>query len=328
VTYSAPEIRRWGVAAVGDAAGAVDTRAAAAGAARDGLTDGTASLVDGWSGVAADAVSEAADRERSQVAGLHDDLAALAETLRRAEDALAPAVAALRECLTEAENSGLVVEGTGDGGALVRPMPWRQDVDDSVVNGHAEAIGAAVATVRSLDHHYGREIDGIAALLYRSIPPEVDRSPIPGPDDPGPGRAVDAVTGAMRFGFGGLADDLDPETRGKHMLNPVPDDFGRVASTGLRGLGRFAGPLGSGLTVYDGVESYSRGEATAGEAVAGTGGALAGGLRGGFAAGALLGSSVGPLGTIIGAGIGAALGSFLGQKMFGAAYDVVFDNGE
>lgn len=313
MTYSAPEIRRWGVAAVGGAAGAVDTRAAAAGAARDGLTDGTASLVDGWSGVAADAVLETADRERSHVAGLHEDLAALAETLRRAQDALAPAVAALCECLTEAENSGLVVEGTGDGGALVRPMPWRQDVDDSVVNGHAEAIGAAVATVRSLDHHYGREIDGIAALLNRSIPPEVDRSPIPGPDDPWPGRAVDAATRGMDAALGRHADEVDPSTRGRHAASALPDDVADSSARGLRTLGRFAGPLGNALTVYGGVRDYAEGRTTADEAVMETGGALGGGVAGGALAGAAAGSIFGPVGTFLGAGVGAVVGVELGK---------------
>ena len=98
------------------------------------------------------------------------------------------------------------------------------------------------------------------------------------------------------------------------MLNPAPDDFGRAAATGLRGLGGVAGPVGGGLTVYDGVKAHAEGRTSTGEAVAETLGALGGGALGGAAAGAVAGTMFGPLGTFIGAGIGAAVGTYLGQQ--------------
>lgn len=104
---------------------------------------------------------------------------------------------------------------------------------------------------------------------------------------------MDAMTGAMSRGYADVADELDPWTRGKHKLNPAPDDFGKGAATGLRGLGRFAGPLGSGLTVYDGMKGYSEGRTSADEAIVETIGALGGGALGGAAAGAAAGTVLG-----------------------------------
>ena len=170
----------------------------------------------------------------------------------------------------------------------MRPAAGRDDIDQATVDEHAEAIRLAVDTVFSLDAHYGGQIDEIATRLHGAIPSEVDRSPIPGPDDPWPSRGVDAMTRAMSAGYPAFADELDPDTRGKHKLNPVPDDFGRSASTGLRGLGRLAGPLGSGLTVYDGVKAHAEGKTSTREAFIETTGALGGGALGGAAAGAAL----------------------------------------
>ena len=322
MTLALAQIRRWRAAALTEAAVSVGNRRGVSEDSRRRLSVGMELLGDGWSGVAADAVRGAADLEWSHLTKLHDGLDDLADTLHRAEAALGPAVQAVRDRIAEAEASGLKV-----GDVSVRPAAGRDDVDQATVDGHAEAITDAAETVRSLDEHYGREIDRVAVLLHRAIPQEVDRSPIPGPDDSWPGRGVDAMTGAMFHGFPNLADDLDPETRGKHTRNPAPDDFGRKTSAGLRGLGRLAGPLGSALTVYDGVASYARGEKTAGEAGWETIGALGGGLGGGAGGGAAAGMAIGPVGAVIGAGIGAAVGSYLGQKTGGKVHEGIFGSG-
>ena len=133
------------------------------------------------------------------------------------------------------------------------------------------------------------------------------------------------MTAAASKGYPDFADELDPDTRGKHKLNPAPDDFGRAASTGLRGLGRLAGPLGGGLTVYDGMKTHAEGKTTSLEAFLETGGALGGGMVGGAAAGAAAGTLFGPVGTFIGAGIGAAVGTYLGQKAGNAVHEEFFD---
>ena len=129
------------------------------------------------------------------------------------------------------------------------------------------------------------------------------------------------MTAAMSEGYPAFADELDPHTPGKHKLNPVPDDFGRSASTGLRGLGRLAGPLGSGLTVYDGVKAHAEGKTSTGEAIVETTAAFGGGALGGAAAGAAAGTVFGPVGTFIGAGIGAVVGTYLGQKAGDAVHE-------
>lgn len=287
---------------------------------RRDLVDGAVELDDGWDGEAADAVLDTVEREKSHVSRLADGLEDLADALRSSQAALGPAVQTVRDRIADAEAAGLEVSESS-----VRPLPGRDDIDQSTVDEHAEAISSAVDTVRSLDEHYGREIDQIAARLHAAIPLEVDRSPIPGPDDPWPGRGVDAMTGAASRGYPDVADELDPLTRGKHMLNPAPDDFGRAAATGLRGLGRVAGPVGGGLTVYDGVKAHAEGETSVGEAVWETTGALGGGMLGGAAAGAVAGSMFGPVGTFIGAGIGAAVGTYLGQKAGDVVHEGLFD---
>ncbi|UVE94140.1 WXG100 family type VII secretion target [Dietzia sp. B32] len=314
------DIRRWDVSALAGAAGDVGRQGKVAEGIRRYLVDGASTLDDGWDGQAADAVLDTVEREKSHVSTLADGLEDLADALRGSQAALGRAVQAVRDRIADAGAAGLQV-----GESSVRPVSGRGDIDQSTVEEHAEAISSAVDTVRSLDEHYGREIDRIAARLHAAIPPEVDRSPIPGPDDPWPGRGVDAMTGAASGGYPDVADELDPRTRGRHTLNPAPDDFGRAAATGLRGLGRVAGPLGGGLTVYDGVKAHAEGKTSVGEAVWETAGALGGGMLGGAAAGATAGSIFGPVGTFVGAGIGAAVGTYLGQKAGDAVHEELFD---
>ncbi|MCT2172938.1 WXG100 family type VII secretion target [Dietzia cinnamea] len=309
MSWTVGDIRRWDVSALTGAGGEVGRQGSVAQSIRGDLVDGAAELDDGWDGEAADAVLDTVEREKSHVSTLADGLEDLADALRSSHAALGPAVQTVRDRIADAEAAGLQV-----GESSVRPLSGRDDIGHSAVDEHAEAISSAVDTVRSLDEHYGREIDQIAARLHSAIPPEVDRSPIPGPDDPWPGRGVDAMTGAASRGYPDVADELDPRTRGRHMLNPAPDDFGSAAATGLRGLGRVAGPVGGGLTVYDGVKAHAEGRTSTGEAVAETLGALGGGALGGAAAGAVAGTMFGPLGTFIGAGIGAAVGTYLGQQ--------------
>lgn len=329
MSYTVGQIRRWDASALVGAGDELRHRGSVAETVRRGLADGAAALDDGWDGLAADAVLEAVEEESRHVGRLADALEDLAAELHTAHSALGPAVQTVRDRLADAASAGLIVtdvsvESPGRGGGRAAAAD-HATVDHATVDLHAEAIGAAVDTVRSLDEHYGRRIDEIAARLHAAIPPEVDRSPIPGPDDPWPGRGVDAMTGAASGGYPAAADELDPETRGRHIRNPAPDDYGRAASRGLRVLGRVASPLGGGLTVYDGMKSHAEGKTSAGEAFAETAGALGGGTLGGMAAGAAAGSFFGPVGTFIGAGIGAAVGSYLGQRTGEAAYEELFD---
>ena len=322
MSYSVGDVRRWEVAALTGAAHAVTSRVKVAGEARRGLVSGGEGLDEGWDGRAADAVLDAVESEKVHVTRWADGLEDLADALAKAHAALGPAVQAVRDRISEAEAAGLVVTDVSVEPAAGHGAPGSGTaVEQATVDLHAEAIGAALVTVRSPDDHYGREIDDIAARLHSAIPPEVDRSPIPGPDDPWPGRGVDAITGAMSEGYPARADELDPRTRGRHTLNPAPDDFGRAASPWLWGLGRVAGAAGGGLTVYDGVRAHAEGKVTTGEAILETGGAVVGGMAGGAAAGAVAGSMFGPLGTFIGAGIGAAVGTYLGQRAGDVAYE-------
>lgn len=322
------EVRRWELAGLEDAAVTVASRSEVAAESCRVLVKGGEELDEGWDGRAADAVLEAAEGEKAHVTRLADGLEDLKEALERAHSALDPAVQSVRDRISEAEAAGLVVADVH-----VEPAPGRHGSDPdalrALVDQHVEAIGAALVTVRSLDEHYGREIDEIAARLHTAIPPEVDRSPIPGPDDSWPGRTLDAATGAatgaVAEGAQALANDLDPETRGRHSATPLPDDVGRAVSTGLRGLGRIAGPLGGGLTVYDGVKSHAEGSASASEAFIETTGALGGGALGGAAAGAIAGSFFGPAGAFIGAGIGAAVGTYYGRKAGEVVHEQFFD---
>ena len=314
--YSVGQVRNWEVGALIEAGDAVAGRVSVAQDAQSILSDGGEVLDEGWDGLAADAVLDAVELEKAHVSRLADAFDDLADVLRRARAALGSAVRAVRERIAEAEGAGLEV-----GDELVRPAAGRDDIDQATVDEHAEAIRLAVDTVVSLDDHYGGQIDEIAARLYGAIPSEVDRSPIPGPDDPWPGRGVDAMTAAASRGYPDFADELDPDTRGRHKLNPVPDDFGRAASAGLRGLGRFAGPLGGGLTVYDGMKAHAEGKTSTGEAVVETTAAFGGGALGGAAAGAAAGTVFGPVGTFIGAGIGAVVGTYLGQKAGDAVHE-------
>ncbi|WP_240341206.1 WXG100 family type VII secretion target [Dietzia sp. Alg238-R159] len=320
MSWTVADIRRWDVSALAAAGGEVGRQHSVAQGIRRDLVDGAMELDDGWDGAAADAVLDTVEREKSHVSTLADGLEDLADALRSSHAALGPAVQTVRDRIADAGAAGLEVSESS-----VRPLSGRDDIDQSTVDEHAEAISSAVDTVRSLDEHYGREIDQIAARLHAAIPPEVDRSPIPGPDDPWPGRGVDAMTGAASRGYPDVADELDPLTRGRHTLNPAPDDFGRAAATGLRGLGRVAGPVGGGLTVYDGVKAHAEGRTSTREALLETGTALGGGTLGGLAGGAAMGSIFGPVGTFIGAGIGAAVGTYLGQRTGDVMHDELFD---
>lgn len=321
MSYSLSELRRWSPDALAGASAEIDARQAQAADAAKILSDGRARLDEGWDGVAADAVLDAADGEGSTLSGLSDGLDDLADALSRAQAALSPAVGVLTSCLAEAEAAGLVVDDTS-----VRPAPGRDEIDQATVDEHARAVQSAVETVRSLDQHYGGEIDAVAAMLAKAIPPLVDRSPIPGPDEAWKVRVTDAVTGAAGNGFPTLADDIDPRTRGRHLANPFPDDLGRLGGPGLRALGRLAGPLGAGLTVYDGVDGYLKGETTAAEAAFETTGTLAGGAAGGAALGATMGMVLGPVGAIVGGGIGAAAGAYLGQGITDQAHEYFTDD--
>lgn len=145
----------------------------------------------GWDGLAVDAVLGAAEGEKVHTAKLADGLDDLAAALANSEAALGPAVQVVNDCIADAEAAGLVV-----GEDSVGPPPSRRDIEQTTVDEHAQAISRAIDTVASLDRHYGREIDAIAARLHGAIPPAVDRGVIPAPNDPWPGRAADAMTGA------------------------------------------------------------------------------------------------------------------------------------
>lgn len=316
--YTIGRVRRWDVGGVTTASSAVAERVALAVEARTALAAGRSALDVGWNGVAADAVLDAAEGEKVHVTKLADGLGELADALSRAAAAVGPAVQAVRDRVDEAETAGLVV-----GEDSVGPAPGRDEITQEVVDGHVEALGQALATVGSLDQHYGREIDAIAGMMHRAIPPEVDRGPIPGPDAVILGTAITADSGAVREGASALADEHDPETRGRHKADPMPDDAGRRAAGLLRGAGRLAGPAGGGFTAYQGVEGYVSGETSATEAAAETAGALGGGLAGGAMAGAAAGSFLGPVGTFVGAGIGAGVGAWVGEEAVDRVYDAV-----
>ena len=318
MSYTIGQVRRWDAGGVTTASSAVAERRAIAEEARMVLSEGRESLVAGWDGIAADAVLDTVDGETAHLGKLEDGLADLVVALDCATAALGPAVQSVRDRIAEAEAAGLVV-----GEDSLGPAPGRDDIIQDIVDGHVEALGMALTTVRSLDEHYGRDIDAIAARLQQAIPPEVDRRPIPGPDDPRPAAGVTAATSATARGFPTLADELDPATRGRHKLNPAPDDFGRSTAGGLRVFGRVAGPLGAGVTAHDGIQGYASGETSAGEAIAETTGALGGGMAGGAIAGAAAGTFFGPVGTLIGAGIGAAVGAWAGQAAVDQVYDEV-----
>lgn len=322
MSYTISDVRRWNTGALATAGTTLTARRATAEEAHTTLSDGRDRLDDGWDGLAADAVLDAADAEKGHIVKLADGIEDLADELARAKAAVGPAVQTVRSRISEAEWAGLIV-----GEVSVTAGPGR-DIEQHIVDQHAESISQALETVRSLDEHYARQIDTIATRLHHAIPSEVDRTPIPGPDDPWLGRAVNATTGAMTAGPAAFAHELDPETRGKHKLNPVSDDFGSKVATGLRGMGKVAGPLGFGFSVYDGVEGYADGETTAMEAAAETTGAISGGAIGGLAAGAAAGTIFGPVGTVLGAGIGAAVGSFLGQKAMDEVHESVTDGGD
>lgn len=318
MSYTIGQVRRWDTEGVTTTSSAVAERQAVTEEAREILTEGRQALNEGWDGVAADAVLAAAEGEKTLVIKLGGGLEDLADTLARAVSALGPAVQSVRDRIADAEAAGLVV-----GEDSVGPAPGRDDLTQDTVDRHVEALGSALDTVQSLDEHYGREIDVIAALLHQSIPTEVDRESIPGPDAVILGTLATAGAAAVELGAPNWADELDPETRGRHTLNPVPDDAGRRYSGLLRGAGRLAGPLGAGFTVYDGVEGYASGETSAGEALAETTGAFGGGIAGGVVVGAAAGSFLGPAGTFIGAGIGAAVGAWAGKEAVDTIYDAV-----
>lgn len=316
MSYGIGDLRRWDTGGLTTASGAVATRESAAEDARRILSDGREALDEGWDGRAADAVLDAADAEKTHVTKLADGLHDLVDALARAQAALAPAVQTVRDRIADAEFAGLVVGDTS-----VAPAPGRSDIAQFTVDEHAAAIRAAIDTVVSLDEHYGREIDAVAEMLHAAIPADVDRTPIPGPDDPWPGQAVDAMTGGLDRGLPQLADEIDPATRGAHAIpNGPPVQTAEVAK-GLRRLGKIAGPLGTGLTVYGGVEEYATGKSSLPEAAVETSFALGGGLAGGAAAGAAAGMWIGPLGAVVGAGIGAAVGSYLAKEGSSLAYD-------
>jgi uncharacterized protein YukE len=320
VSFSIGELRRWDTCGVATAGSSVASREFTAEDARRILSDGREALADGWEGVAADAVLDAAEAEKTHVTKLADGLHDLADTLGRAAAALAPAVEAVRNRVAEAEAAGLVVGATAP-----VPPPGRTDIGQATVDEHAAAIQSALDTVASLDEHYGREIDAVASMLHAAIPPEVDRSPIPGPDDPWPGRAADAATGGFKESVEREARDLDPDRRGRHARISIPDDQARAVASDLGRFGRFAGGVGTVTTVVGGVNEYASGESSAGRAAAGVAGALGGGAAGGAMAGAAAGSIFGPVGTFIGAGIGAAIGSELGHDLVQAGFDALDD---
>ncbi|MDX2358887.1 hypothetical protein [Dietzia sp. PP-33] len=297
---------------------AISDRQATAEKSIEALSAGRLSLTEGWEGVAADAVLDAAEGEKLHVSRLAAGLDDLKDILSRAASALGPAVQAVRDRIADAEAAGLVV-----GEDSVGPAPGRDEITQDIVDGHVEALGQALDTVASLDQHYGREIDSIAELLHHAIPPGVDREPIPGPDAVVMSTAATVISGGIKEGAPNLADEHDPNTRGRHKLNPMSEDKGRLSAGFLRRLGRFAGPAGGGITVYEGIEGYTNGETTAGEAFLETTGALGGGMGGGAMAGAAAGSFLGPVGTFVGAGIGAGVGAWLGEEAADRAYDAV-----
>ena len=309
MSYAVGDLVRWNPGALLAAGEAVSARGAAADGARRVLEDGAGLLDEGWDGRSADAVLDAVENEKRHVAALAMGLEDLEDALRRAAEALRSALATLQDRLADAEAVGLQIVGDS--------LTWvesRGDTDQATLDLHSEAIRGAVETVRSLDEHFAREIDEIAAALHDAIPPAVDRSPIPGPDDPWPSRGVDVATGGFQAAFPRYADEIDPSTRGAHAASRLPDELARSSSRAFRFLGKSAAPVGIGLTVHSGVTDFAEGRVSADEALIETGGALGGGAAGGAIAGAVTGSVFGPAGTFIGAGIGAAVGAELGKK--------------
>lgn len=321
MAYSAGEVRRWNTGGLTTTSSAIAERQESADKAGHALTDGSIALAEGWEGIASETVLNAADAEKRHVTALASYLDDLNRVLKLAADALEPAVQNVRTRITEAHAAGLVVNDT-----TITPAPGRDDITPTEVAAHADAISSALDTAASLDQHYGARIDQIAGLLQGAIPPEVNRDPIPGPDEswPGVGVGIDALTGAMNLGLQNFADSVDPLTRRRHLLNSVP--HGREVSTGLRWVSKLAGPLGSVATIYDGVNRYARGEARAGEAVTETGGALLGGSAGMAGTGLLAGSYLGPHAAILGAAAGAAAGSPLGRTLAELAYESVTEH--
>lgn len=319
--YSVGAVSRWDTGGVTTASSATSDRHALAVDAREALSQGLSDLATGWEGVAADAVLDAVDTELRRTAALAGHLDDLTRTLEEAARALGPAVQVVRDRIADAQAQGLVVLA-----GAISPAPGRDDIPPVEVDAHAAAIEQALGVVASLDQLYGSRLDEIASRLSDTIPPEVDRGPIPGPDGPRPGAAFDALTAAMSAGLPSLADELDPLTRGRHALNALPDDYGRLVSSGLRFVGKLAGPLGSGVTMYDGLNRYVRGEGSAVEIATETSGALGGGMVGGAAFGAVGGSRIGPHGALIGAGAGAAIGSPVGKKFCELAYKSVTEH--
>ncbi|MBB1031650.1 hypothetical protein G6027_12270 [Dietzia sp. SLG310A2-38A2] len=319
--YSAGAVRRWDAGGLTTASVASSGRRSVAEETREALSQGRHSLAAGWEGIAADAVLDAVDSEQRHTAALAGLLDDLTQTLGQAGNALGPAVQVVRDRLSEAQAHGLVVLDDS-----LSPAPGRDDITQAEVDGHAEAIEQALDVVASLDQLYGRKLDEIAARLNDAVPLEPDRGPIPGPDDPWPGVAVDALTRAMSAGLPRRADELDPLTRGRHVLNPAPDDYGRQVSAGLRFVGKLAGPLGTGMTVYDGLNRFARGEGGAAEVATETVGAFGGGVVGGALLGASGGSYAGPYGALVGGGVGAAVGSPMGKKFGDLAYKSVTEH--
>ena len=192
MSYSAGAVRRWDISGVTAARVASAGRHLIAENARAALSQGRHSLAVGWEGVAADAVLDAVDSEQRHTAALAGHLDDLTQTLDQARNALDPAVKTVRDRISAAQARGLVVLDDS-----LLPAPGRDDITQAEVDGHAEAIEQALDVVASLDQLYGRKLDEIATRLNNAIPPESDRGPIPSPDSPWPGVAVDALTGAM-----------------------------------------------------------------------------------------------------------------------------------
>lgn len=308
MSYTIGDIRRWDTGALITAATEVTARHVTAEEACRALSEGRDKLDDGWDGLAADAVLDATETEKRHVIKLSDGLEDLADELSRAGAALGPAVQTVRDRIADAECVGLTV-----GDDSVGPAAGRNDAEQSVADQHAEAIFQAIDTVRSLDEHYGHRIDAIASQLHHAIPPEVDRSPIPGPDDPWPGRGVEAMTGGIGVALAAEADAIDPKIRAAHARASLDDAVASRTAGSLRGVGRVMGPLGTALTVHAEAEKVAEGSATAPLAGLRASGALGGGALGGMASGAVAGSFVGPVGTFVMAGLGAIGGSAGGQ---------------
>lgn len=206
-------------------------------------------------------------------------------------------------------------------GDILAPSPSHIGIDQAVVDFHTGAIRGAIDTVVSLDEHYGREIDVVATRIHDAIPDEPDRSPIPEPDRTWPATFVDAITGGLDAGARQRGEELDPRTRGRHVLETFSVEFMRTAGPLLRGLANGASGVGIAVTALGGYKDYRDGKTTDGESFAQTGGAIAGGAAGGFALGGLAGGSLGPLGSLVFGAVGAAAGTPAGKALGDAAHD-------